>query len=76
MYADDTVLLSETKHDLQYALSVFERYCNEWKLTVNTTKTKVLVFSSGKISKFDKFYLFGGNSRNSKRIQISGHPVC
>ena len=59
MYADDTVLLSETKHDLQYALSVFERYCIEWKLTVNTKKTKVLVFSSGKISKFDKFYLFG-----------------
>ena len=45
MYADDTVLLSKTKHDLQYALSVFEIYCIEWKLTVNTKKKLKYLYS-------------------------------
>ena len=59
LYADDTVLLSESKTDLQYALGIFEKYCLEWKLTVNTNKTKILIFSSGKIAKSEKNYLFG-----------------
>jgi hypothetical protein len=32
LYADDTVLMSETRDDLQYQLNCFQRYCEEWKL--------------------------------------------
>jgi uroporphyrinogen-III decarboxylase len=33
LYADDTVILSESAEGLQEALSAFEKYCNIWKLT-------------------------------------------
>jgi hypothetical protein len=28
LYADDTFILSETEADMQYALAIFEKYCN------------------------------------------------
>ena len=40
MFADDTVLLAETPQDLQTLLNSLYTYCDEWKLTVNTAKTK------------------------------------
>jgi hypothetical protein len=43
-YADDTIILSETEADMQYALSIFEKYCHQWKLKVNLHKTKVIIF--------------------------------
>ena len=49
LFADDTVLLSNSKEDLQFSLNLFEKYCEEWKLQVNTTKTKILIFSGGRI---------------------------
>jgi hypothetical protein len=48
LYADDTVILSESAESLQEAISAFEEYCNIWKLTVNTNKTKIVVFSKKK----------------------------
>ena len=48
LYADDTVLFSDTESDMQHALDAFHVYCNTWRLTVNTEKTKIVVFSPGK----------------------------
>ena len=31
LYADDTILLSESKDDLQIMLSEFSTYCKKWK---------------------------------------------
>ena len=59
LYADDTVILSENRHDLQEALNAFEQYCEDWKLTVNVEKTKVLIFANGKLSKHDKYFFKG-----------------
>ena len=64
MYADDTVILSESRTDLQFALNVFGQYCAEWKLTVNIEKTKILIFAKGRLSKYDKYYF------NSKSLEI------
>ena len=47
MYADDLVLISETEKGLQSAVKKLEAYCWRWRLTVNITKTKVLVFNKG-----------------------------
>lgn len=55
LYADDTVIMSETEDGLQHALNVFHEYCKDWKLTVNVDKTKVLVFSKGRPNKNYKF---------------------
>ena len=59
LFADDTVLFSNSREDLQVTLNVFETYCDKWKLTVNITKTKVLVFSGGKTSTKLKFHYKG-----------------
>ena len=41
------VFVNNTKSDLQSSLDIFANYCKEWKLTVNTHKTKVMIFSRG-----------------------------
>ena len=48
LYADDTVLMSETKEGMQQSLNIFQLYCDLWKLDVNINKTKVMVFSKKK----------------------------
>ena len=58
LYADDTVVLAESPPELQAALDAVYGYCQEWKLSVNTTKTKVMIFSRGRVKKAQTF-LFG-----------------
>ena len=47
MYADDIIIVAETPEDLQLGLNILEQYCNEWKLKLNKTKTKIIVFRKG-----------------------------
>ena len=49
IYADDVLLLSESKEGLQSCLDSLNVYGDYWKLRINTEKTKVMVFSAGKI---------------------------
>ena len=44
LYADDTVLFSESMKCV--ILKHFEEYCNEWKLSANVSKTKLVIFSN------------------------------
>ena len=48
LYADDTVIISESADDLQNAIDLYEQYCDQWKLTVNTCKAKILVIQKGR----------------------------
>ena len=48
LYADDTIIISESAADLQKSLNAYSEYCKLWKLTVNSSKTKILIFSSGR----------------------------
>ena len=57
LYADDTVIFAENINDMQMSSNVFHDYCIRWKLTVNMTKTKVVVFGS-KGRRHPIFYLF------------------
>ena len=61
LYADDTVIFAESAPELQQALSVFEKYCTEWKLSVNVTKTKVVIFSKRKLAQNVSFKLYNQN---------------
>ena len=65
LYADDTVLFSDNEIDMQQALSVFETYCKEWKLTVNTEKTKIVIFGQGRKTNAYHFTI------NMKEIEIT-----
>lgn len=47
LYADDFVIFSSSSEGLQKGLDVLCDYCQRWKLTVNTDKTKVMVFRKG-----------------------------
>ena len=54
LYADDTLVFAESPIEMQLALDEVGVYCEKWGLSINQTKTKVVIFSSGKIKK--KFY--------------------
>lgn len=47
LYADDVVLLSESAGGLQACIDRLQGYCEEIGLTVNTAKSKVMIFNKG-----------------------------
>ena len=55
MYADDTVLLAESPEDLQKYLDTLNEYCNNFDLKINTSKTKIFIFSRGKLKHIPSF---------------------
>ena len=62
LYADDIILLSDSKEGLQSSIDVFKNYCKNWNLQVNVNKSKVMVFNSNGKSyvnnfKYDDCYL-------------------
>ena len=42
------VLVPDNYDHMQHLINVLDVYCNTWKLTVNCTKTKVLIFGGSK----------------------------
>ena len=46
LYADDLVLLSESKAGLQNCLTKLDSYTKKWKLNINFKKSKVMVFGT------------------------------
>ena len=65
LYADATVHFANSVTDMQTALNIFENYCNKWNLSVNVSKTKIIVFTNGKFS--DKIHFTYG----SQELEIS-----
>ena len=47
MFADDTAIFSETIEGLQEGINKVSEYCKKWGITVNVTKTKIVVFKRG-----------------------------
>lgn len=48
MYADDTVIMSDNEDEMKQILTSLSSYCTEWKLKLNCSKTKIVVFNSSK----------------------------
>ena len=57
-------MFSETPDDLQRTLNAFSDYCTHWKLTVNVSKTKVMIISRGRQNAIINFYL------NNTKLEI------
>ena len=55
LYADDTIIMAESPDELQTALHAVSEYCRAWNLTVNASKTKIMIFSRGKIRRMPNF---------------------
>jgi hypothetical protein len=54
LYADDMTLLATSAAGLQAQLELLQQYCQQWGLTVNIDKTKVMRLSSGGSSNTEK----------------------
>ena len=58
-WADDLVLFSKDEKGLQNMLNILENYCKENELTVNTKKTKCMIFNKTGRLLLRPFYLNG-----------------
>ncbi|MES9903304.1 MAG: reverse transcriptase family protein, partial [Sedimenticola sp.] len=71
LYADDTVIVSDDPHSFQNLLNDFDTYCKTWKLNINMSKTKVIVFGTTKIANFN-FTLNGVHVETVKEYKYLG----
>ena len=68
LWADDLILLALNSTSLQKMLNTLESYCLEWGLTVNISKTAIMVFNrAGRILKESKNFTYGQISISSVR---------
>ena len=74
-YADDIVILSKSKEGLQKALGITEKYCEKWRLTINHSKTKSMVFSPGNQKIKASFTINGKVLENVKEFKYLGITV-
>jgi hypothetical protein len=57
LYADDLVVLADSKEELQVGVDSVVLYCSESNLDINIPKTKVLIFHKGRLPKDSLLYL-------------------
>ena len=55
LYADDTIVMAESPEELQTTLDRVREYCETWKIQINVSKTKVVIFSRGKVRNVPNF---------------------
>jgi hypothetical protein len=72
MYADDTPLLAESACNLQNMPNLFQEYCLKWKLKVSIEKTKVMIFSNGRLPTNIHFKNGDKESENGKEFVYLG----
>ena len=73
LYADDTVILAESAAELQASLNAMYLYCQTWKMQVNISKTKVVIFSRSRLNTDNMNFKYSGESLNIvKNFQYLG----
>ena len=55
LYADDLVLLSHSQQGLQTALNKLSAFCHTWKMNVNLSKTKLIIFQKTSWKTFNPY---------------------
>ena len=61
LYADDTVIFSESPEGSHRTINCLAEYCKCWKLSINTEKTEVVIFSKARCRVNFNFNLNGEN---------------
>ena len=61
LFADDLVILSETKEGLQQLLDVVETFGLTWALKINFAKTKIMIFQNRSRCRENKYVFRAGN---------------
>ena len=60
LYADDLILISESKEGLQKSIDKLSQFTKEWFLEVNIKKTKCMVFAKGRPNKIPPIWKLNG----------------
>ena len=68
LYADDTILISESPDDFQYILDIFSTYCKGCHLKVNSKKPKTIYFVE--VQMIDIFSLEGSQLDKVNNVNI------
>ena len=55
-HADDIVILAESEDDLQKLLDITSRWCADWRVLINTNKTKIVHFSNKQNTRVTKVF--------------------
>ena len=75
MYADDLILLSDTKEGLQKQIDKMSDYCYKWKLTVDIKKTKTMIFNRGNRLIKSDFTYKNTVVENTKQFKYLGFTI-
>ena len=67
--ADDTVLLSNDLHNLQFLLHLTLNYCKKYHIELSATKTKLQVYIPSELSNVEEYI------KNSLEIEIDTTPI-
>ena len=62
LFADDLLILSETKEGLQHSLNNLSNYCDNWQLAINVNKTKYMIFKQN-YTKTEPSFVYYRNNR-------------
>ena len=62
LYADDTLLVAETREHLQHIVSEFQRACDRMGLKINVRKSKVLTIKKDQLG-------------NCERVNMNGEEI-
>ena len=69
MYADDLVILAESEDALQTYVNELSTFCDVWGLSINSKKTKCIVFNCGNRLCKANIYVKGNVIENVKRLK-------
>ena len=75
MYADDLVILAESETTLQSCVKAVSKFCDKWKLSINTKKTKCMVFNRGNRLCKSKIYIKDYLIENVKTFKYLGFTI-
>ena len=74
-YADDTVLLAESEHELQRLIDQVDKSSKEYGLDINIQKTKTMVISKDTEEQEINISIHGEKLQQVKHYQYLGHMV-
>ena len=73
LYANDTTILSDDAKEFQDTLSAFNEYCKRWKLKINTSTSKIIIFVDySRNQHFSKFHIAGEEVEIIKEFKYLG----
>jgi hypothetical protein len=59
LYADDIVIIADNETNLQNMLDTVYKWCRQWRMTVNNSKTQVVHFRKKSIERTEKMFKCG-----------------